>query len=87
MIRYIPDFEYTWRDTPQHCGRFPENIHQHYGEAHPLRIKHLGWMKPEDRLKKYRRYQELDPDAVYGIKEQYESILDPNPNLIPWSED
>lgn len=87
MIRYIPDFEYRWRETPQHCGRFPENIHQHYGEIHPLRIKHLGWMKPEDRLKKYRRYQELDPDAVYGIKEQYESILDPNPNLIPWSEE
>lgn len=87
MVRYIPNFEYTWRDTPQHCGRFPENIHQHYGETHSLRIKHLGWMKPEDRLQKYHRYQELDPNAVYGIKEQYESILDPNPNLIPWSEE
>ena len=43
-------------------------------------------MKEEDRLYKYNRYKQLDPDAVYGIAEQYESILDPQPNLILWEE-
>ncbi|PHJ38274.1 hypothetical protein P378_10605 [Desulforamulus profundi] len=41
-------------------------------------------MKPEDRLHKYYRYKKLDPRAHYGIAEQYESILDPRPNLVPW---
>lgn len=85
MVRYVPGFEYHWRETPLHCGRFPVNIMDLKGENHPLRIKHLGWMKPADRLHKYYRYKKLDPLARYGIAEQYESILDPCPNLVPWS--
>ncbi len=26
----------------------------------------------------------LDPDAIYGSREQYDSIMDINPNLIKW---
>ncbi|SHE28716.1 glycosyltransferase [Desulforamulus putei] len=85
MVRYVPGFAYRWRETPLHCGRFPINILHLKGENHPLRLKHLGWMKPEDRLYKYYRYKKLDPLARYGIAEQYESILDPRPNLVPWS--
>ncbi|NPV73033.1 MAG: glycosyltransferase [Pelotomaculum sp.] len=87
MVRYVPGFNYLWKETPQHCGRFPKNIEELRGEASQLRIKHLGWMKPEDRLKKYYRYKQLDPESVYGIKEQYQSILDPKPNLVPWVEE
>lgn len=36
---------------------------------------------------KDRRYSVLDKDAKYGIKGQYESILDRNPNLINWEEE
>lgn len=84
MVRYFPEFDYRWRETPLHCGRLPINILHLKGENHPLRLKHLGWMKPEDRLHKYYRYKKLDPRAHYGIAEQYESILDPRPNLVPW---
>lgn len=84
MVRYVPDFNYLWRETPQHCGRFPKNITELKGVNSDLRIKHLGWMKPADRLKKYYRYKKLDPNSIYGIKEQYQSILDPRPNLVPW---
>lgn len=84
MVRYLPNSTYMWKETPQHCGRFPLNITDLRGETSQLRIKHLGWMKPEDRLKKYYRYKELDPGSIYGIAEQYNSILDPKPNLIPW---
>jgi hypothetical protein len=87
MVRYLPDFRYVWQETPQHCGRLPKNITELKGQASQLRLKHLGWLKPEDRLQKYYRYKQLDPRALYGIKEQYESILDPRPNLIPWEEE
>jgi hypothetical protein len=39
-----------------------------------------------DRKQKYERYQQQDPQAVYGQKAQYESILDANPTLIRWTE-
>lgn len=76
-----------WRETPQHCGRFPRNITQLKGAASDLRVKHLGWMKPADRLAKYYRYKQLDPQGRYWIMEQYLSILDPKPNLVAWTED
>lgn len=86
MVKYVPEFNYVWQETPQHCGRFPQNIYQLAGDICDLRLKHLGWVKPEDRLTKYERYKRLDPDGVFGIAAQYESILDPNPNLIPWQD-
>jgi len=87
MVRYIPGFDYKWRETPLHCGRFPANITQLKGATSNLRVKHLGWMKPADRLAKYYRYKQLDPQGRYGIMEQYLSILDPKPNLVAWTED
>ena len=84
MVKYVPGFNYVWRESPQHCGRFPQNVYELAGDISDLRLKHLGWMKAEDRIEKYMRYKRLDPNAVFGIAEQYESILDPHPNLIPW---
>ena len=86
LVRYQPFFEYRWKETPQHCGRFPVNITELPSGKSEVRIKHMGWAKLEDRLNKYKRYEELDKDAKYGIKEQYESILDKNPTLINWVE-
>lgn len=86
LLRYREDFTYTWNDLLQHCGRLPENIFELPHQLSSLRLKHLGWSKPEFRLEKYLRYKLLDPDAEYGWKEQYQSILDPNPRLVSWSE-
>ncbi|WP_348980772.1 glycosyltransferase [Thermincola potens] len=86
LVRYIPGFVYKWLETPQHCGRFPCNITELKGALSPLRVKHFGWANPQDREKKYKRYLKFDPQGVYGIKEQYESILDPAPNLVRWEE-
>ncbi|WP_282935951.1 glycosyltransferase [Paenibacillus sp. RC67] len=86
LIRYREDMETKWRDTPQHCGRFPESINQLSYTCHSARIKHYGWARAEDRLAKYKRYMELDPDARYGWKEQYDSILDPSPTLVSWED-
>ncbi|MDA8336373.1 MAG: methyltransferase domain-containing protein [Peptococcaceae bacterium] len=84
MVRYLPGFDYRWKETPLHCGRFPANIAGLKTVRSSLRVQHLGWARPEDRLAKYGRYQKLDPEAAYGIAGQYLSILDPKPNLLAW---
>ncbi|MDD4566250.1 MAG: glycosyltransferase [Eubacteriales bacterium] len=84
LMRYQAGFNYIWNETPQHCGRFPMNTFSFPKTKSKFRIKHLGWTTKEDKAEKYRRYQLLDPDAIYGIKEQYNSIMDLTPNLIEW---
>ncbi|MCR8842780.1 glycosyltransferase [Paenibacillus sp. SC116] len=86
LIRYREDFQPAWRETPQHCGRFPMNVLELRHQLSPLRLKHFGWAKHEHRIEKYNRYLELDPGARYGWKEQYDSILDQKPLLIPWDQ-
>lgn len=86
LLRYNKDFPYTWNQSPQHCGRLPENVFQVPHELSNLRLKHLGWSRPEFRVSKFARYMHLDPEGKYGWKEQYLSILDPQPNLVRWVE-
>lgn len=84
LFRYQQEIAYQWRETPQHCGRFPENCNTDSKEAAKYRVQHLGWLQEKDRKAKYKRYQQLDPGALYGVKQQYESILDKNPHLRTW---
>lgn len=86
LLRYRPEHPYVWKETPQHCGRFPSNLEQFSCCDFAYRVKHMGWAKPEDREAKYERYRQLDPDAIYGIREQYNSIMDPHPHMVPWTE-
>lgn len=86
LVRYQPHFPYQWRESPLHCGRFPENITLLPALACDLRLKHFGWATEADRRQKYERYMEADPDGKYGVLDQYRSILDPAPNLIRWQE-
>lgn len=86
MIRYKPNIRYEWLETPQHCGRFPVTIGHFPYLCHPARLKHYGWARPEDRKAKHERYTRLDPGARYGWKEQYDSIMDERPHLVPWEE-
>lgn len=84
LMRYQPNFNYIWNEIPQHCGRFPINTISFQKATSEFRVKHFGWATEKDRAEKYKRYQRLDPDAIYGIREQYDSIMDTNPNLIKW---
>lgn len=86
MVRYRPEIAYQWKNTPLHCGRFPESITQLPYICHSARLKHFGWAREEDRKRKYETYKQLDPDANYGWKEQYESILDSAPHVIEWED-
>jgi glycosyltransferase involved in cell wall biosynthesis len=86
LLRYRGNFNYVWNELPQHCGRLPENIFELPHQLSNLRLKHLGWSRADLRLDKYLRYMLLDPDGQYGWKEQYQSILDQHPKLVPWVE-
>jgi glycosyltransferase involved in cell wall biosynthesis len=80
-IRYHNQFPYHWLDKKLHCGRFPANAS---AKCLPtmIPIKHMGWSREEDRLKKYARYMECDPEGKEGILAQYLSIIDKSPNLV-----
>lgn len=84
LLRYRPDYPYRWKDTPQHCGRFPANCEAFVKAPALYRIAHFGWATQSDRTEKHSRYQRLDPGAVYGSRAQYDSILDATPNLLDW---
>jgi len=84
LMRYQPGFAYKWNETPQHCGRFPVNTFSFSSYNSESRVQHFGWATKEDRTEKKKRYELLDPDALYGIREQYDSILDSCPNLMIW---
>ena len=86
LLRYQPGFPYRWNESDQHCGRFPMNIFRFKRANAEARIQHFGWATEQDRQAKFKRYKALDPDAIYGIKEQYDSILDPSPNLVKWEQ-
>lgn len=86
LVKYKKDVNYLWRETRQHCGSMPYNVSEFPAERSDLRIKHFGWADLKARVSKYKRYQKLDPNCEFGWKEQYESILDENPNLTKWVE-
>jgi glycosyltransferase involved in cell wall biosynthesis len=86
LMRYQPHFNYTWNETPQHCGRFPINALLFPKATSEFRVKHFGWATKTDRAAKYKRYKLLDADAKYGSREQYDSIMDTDPNLIKWED-
>ena len=80
-IRYDKNINYEWTNKKLHCGRFPYNSAKKMNPSN-IPIKHMGWSTEELRQFKYDRYMRIDNKNIYGIKEQYESILDKNPYLI-----
>jgi glycosyltransferase involved in cell wall biosynthesis len=82
MLRYKPDFNYILPTSAQHCGSIPMNAYQLPTAVSNIRLRHFGWSNSLDRVKKYARYMRLDPFGKYGNMQQYQSILDKNPNLV-----
>ena len=87
LVRFQPNFPYKFKKTNQHCGRFPKNLNKLRNANVDVKVKHMGWARKEDREYKYKRYMQLDKDCKCGVKEQYMSILDENPNLKVFGED
>lgn len=88
LVRYLPDYHYFYPAMQHHVPRFPASCYCLNGLSSDLRVQHLGWAgNSEERMEKYKRYKELDPDGYWGSIKQYESILDPSPRLLEWKEE
>lgn len=62
---------------PVHCGNAPPyfyDIPAKYSYV-PHMVLHTGLMRPEDRQKKYERYQKYDPHARHKGAEYYQELL------------
>ena len=53
----------------------------------PIRIKHLGWLRKEDREKKFQNYLTVDKNEKCGNMAKYQSIMDENPHLVKFEEE
>jgi len=87
MCRYSSNYVYKWKKTNQHCGRIPKNIKFLSTFNVDIKVMHYGWAKETDRLAKYKRYMELDKSGENGSLEQYRSILDKSPHLVPFNDE
>ncbi|WP_020617288.1 glycosyltransferase [Paenibacillus daejeonensis] len=87
LLRYQSEFNYRWKETAQHCGRYPDNIFGLPNGLSDLRVKHMGWSDPLHRISKFQRYMKLDPEGQFGSLAHYYSILDDQPRLMEWVED
>ncbi len=84
LVRYLPELGDEWDDRPIHCGRFPLAYRDRSTYFSHLRVRHYGWSRREDHLRKYLFYRERDL-AVYGAAQSHtESVLSPEIRLEPW---
>lgn len=49
-----------------------------------LAMKHLGYMRDEDKQAKHERYMRLDKGEFHNLT-HIESIIDPEPTLVEWN--
>lgn len=84
-IRYRSNYNYYWSNKKLHCGSLPINSYYN-AYASKLQIQHMAYSTVELRKKKVEFYNNLDPEGQWGIKEQYNSILDENPTLITFKD-
>lgn len=84
-VKYKKNYEYYWTNRKLHCGSLPLNA---YFCSFPskLQVQHLAYSTPELRKQKVDFYKNLDPEAKWGIKQQYDSILSENPTLIDFKD-
>lgn len=84
-VKYRKNYAYYWNNRKLHCGSLPINA---YFCSFPskLQVQHLAYSTLELRQQKVEFYNNLDPEAKWGIKEQYDSILSENPTLIDFKD-
>jgi hypothetical protein len=62
---------------PVHCGNAPPYFYNQSAKSAyvPHILLHKGLMKPDDRDRKYRRYQDYDPNAIHKGRDYYDALL------------
>lgn len=78
----------TFQDRKLACGSEPTYVQTlarrgRYMADSGLIMKHLGYIRDEDKRAKYDRYMALDHGDFHQLS-HIESIIDPDPTLIEW---
>jgi len=84
-VKYKKNYTYYFNNMKLHCGSLPINAY-YCALPSKLQVQHMAYSTLELRQQKVKFYNELDPQAQWGIKEQYDSILDENPTLIDFKD-
>ena len=77
-------FADDWLQRSAHSGRFPlayRDVPVYYSH---LRVRHRGWSRAGDHLRKYLYYRERDIENLGHVHPHTESILNPRIALEPW---
>lgn len=78
---------YEWSESRRHCGSIPESmVRCSIGINCSVRVKHLGWVKKDDRDKKYLERLQDDPFNEFYSDEVYSAILESSPILVKWDD-
>jgi len=88
LFRFAPMGEFSKRRLA--CGSEPNYVQHAIRSGRvrwhtPFVFQHLGYMDDADKQAKYVRYSTLDKGDFHSMA-HINSILDPNPVLVPWVE-
>jgi hypothetical protein len=78
LFRYAPEYGLTYARKNVHCGLGPP-VAYYYGSHAPFIIRHKGLMLPEDRQKKFERYQKYDPQGKMKSQDWYNELIRETP--------
>ena len=84
LYRYHPG-SVNWPEKKMAAFCVPPYVFSFPGINCELRLKHLGYLRDEDKKAKYMRYKSIDQGKYHNIN-HIESILDKNPVLEKWAE-
>lgn len=88
LFRYIHNGQFSQKKLA--CGSEPTYIQPWIRQRLMLPeigidMKHLGYMKDEDKKMKYERYMKIDQGDFHSLN-HIKSIIDPNPILVKWED-
>jgi glycosyltransferase involved in cell wall biosynthesis len=86
LVRYRPELSDAWSELPIHCGRLPLAYRDAVTFFSDLRVRHLGWARGEEHLRKYLFYRQRDLATRGRVEPHTESVLSPFVTLEPWIE-
>lgn len=88
MFKVLQGIQYSFPQVRRHCGSVPANVRHCSGINSSVRVKHLGWMKPDDRDKKYLDRLADDPKNEFYPVEVYDAILEigKKATLVNWDD-
>jgi len=85
MFKARKDLPINYLKTPVHCGLAPKWAYE-YGVQIPHLVKHYGYLKKEDRIKKAEMYKKLDPEQRFQSPSWYKSFFE-KPMLKKFDEE